>query len=159
MLNWFFFPLFNKEWFIGHELWDDDATIIHHFAFHEDPSAFKYPLLDAGFLLSAALLKRSQTFRFCQCEMIEIILRLMLIECWWSRLCAEAIRDGLASSAFAIDVQHELALHLWNGGRNGVNLTHSSEMCRRHHPDCATWIQPFQPCVSYFKVSAFAVVR
>jgi len=108
-----------KEWFIGHELWDDDATIIHHFAFHEDPSAFKYPLLDAGFLLSAALLKR---------------------------LCAEAIRDGLASSAFAIDVQHELALHLWNGGRNGVNLTHSSEMCRRHHPDCATWIQPFQPC-------------
>lgn len=55
MWNGFYF---SKEWFIGHELWDDDATIVHHFAFHQDPSAFKYPLLDAGFLLSAVLLKR-----------------------------------------------------------------------------------------------------
>lgn len=107
-----------KEWFIGHELWDDDATIVHHFAFHQDPSAFKYPLLDAGFLLSAVLLKR---------------------------LCAEASRDRLASSSFAIDVQHELALHLWNEG-HGVNLTHAPGMCRQHNPNCATWVQLFQPC-------------
>jgi len=108
-----------KEWFIGHELWDRDATIVHHFAFHDDPSAFKYPLLDAGFLLSIPLLKR---------------------------VCAEASGRGLASATFAIDVQHELALHFWRGGHKGINLTHSAHLCRKSGPHCATWIQPFQFC-------------
>lgn len=59
-----FFSLFThsicfiQEWFIGHELFDREATIVHHFAFHHDPSSFKYPLLDAGVLLSWPAVKR-----------------------------------------------------------------------------------------------------
>lgn len=47
-----------QEWFIGHELYDKEPTIVHHFAFHHDPSAFKYPAIEAGVLLSQPVLKR-----------------------------------------------------------------------------------------------------
>ena len=44
---------------------------------------------------------------------------------------------------FSIDAQHELAVFLMEG----VNMTHSSALCIRPAPHCATWIQPFEPCV------------
>lgn len=64
------------------------------------------------------------------------------------RLGAEAWRRGSSPSSFSIDVQHELALYLWKDGPGGVNLTHAPSMCRRYRPNCATWMKPFQPCVS-----------
>jgi hypothetical protein len=44
---------------------------------------------------------------------------------------------------FSIDAQHELAVYLMEG----INMTHSSALCVRPDPNCATWIQPFEPCV------------
>jgi hypothetical protein len=47
-----------QEWFIGRELCDKEPTIVHHFAFHHDPSVFKYPLGEAGIILSWPTVKR-----------------------------------------------------------------------------------------------------
>jgi UDP-glucose:O-linked fucose beta-1,3-glucosyltransferase len=54
MLRFCFF----KELFIGHALHDREATIIHHFAFSNDPQQFKYPYFASGFAMSQALLKK-----------------------------------------------------------------------------------------------------
>ncbi|KAJ3591329.1 hypothetical protein NHX12_009275 [Muraenolepis orangiensis] len=32
-----------KEWFLGKPLHDEESTIIHHYAFAENPPVFKYP--------------------------------------------------------------------------------------------------------------------
>nr|CAH0102695.1 unnamed protein product [Daphnia galeata] len=104
----------DKEWFIGRELCDKEPTIVHHFAFHHDPSVFKYPLGEAGIILSWPTVKRVH-----------------------SRITRQQLpRD------FSIDAQHELAVYLMEG----VNMTHSSALCVRPDPNCATWIQPFEPC-------------
>ncbi|XP_046717988.1 beta-1,3-glucosyltransferase isoform X5 [Silurus meridionalis] len=54
------FSRFNpqKEWFLGRALHDTAATIIHHYAFSEDPTAFNYPDFAAGWALSCSLVKR-----------------------------------------------------------------------------------------------------
>lgn len=44
--------------FLGHKLFDREATIIHHFARHMDPTSFHYPLLSAGFIMSHKLLQQ-----------------------------------------------------------------------------------------------------
>ncbi|KAK2169117.1 hypothetical protein LSH36_12g16120 [Paralvinella palmiformis] len=44
----------SKELFIGKGLRDREATIIHHFAFHENPSAFVYPDFSAGIVARLA---------------------------------------------------------------------------------------------------------
>lgn len=44
--------------FLGRALRDQQATIIHHFAFLDDPSAFAYPDFAAGMALSLSLVKR-----------------------------------------------------------------------------------------------------
>ena len=49
---------FSKEWFLGKGLHDNEASIIHHYAFAEDPSSFNYPDPRAGWAVSAPLLKR-----------------------------------------------------------------------------------------------------
>ncbi|EFX70449.1 hypothetical protein DAPPUDRAFT_61357, partial [Daphnia pulex] len=106
----------DKEWFIGRQLYDREPTIVHHFAFHHDPSAFKYPLAEAGIILSWPTVKRVQ-----------------------SRITRQQLpRD------FSIDAQHELAVYLMDG----VNMTHSPALCLRPAPNCATWIQPFEPCAT-----------
>ncbi|KAI9553575.1 hypothetical protein GHT06_021495 [Daphnia sinensis] len=77
----------DKEWFIGRELFDKEPTIVHHFAFHHDPSAFKYPLGETGMLLSWPAVKRVH-----------------------SRIAGQQLpRD------FSIDAQHELAVYLMEG--------------------------------------------
>uniref|UniRef100_A0AAR2K147 Fringe-like glycosyltransferase domain-containing protein n=1 Tax=Pygocentrus nattereri TaxID=42514 RepID=A0AAR2K147_PYGNA len=48
-----------KEWFLGKPLHDDESTIIHHYAFAENPSSFKYPDFSAGWALSIPLINRS----------------------------------------------------------------------------------------------------
>lgn len=47
-----------QEAWLGYALIDDEPTIIHHFAFHEDPGHFKYPNVASGFAVSTPLLKR-----------------------------------------------------------------------------------------------------
>ncbi len=60
-------------------------------------------------------------------------------------------RERLPSD-FSIDVQHELALYL----SDAVNLTHSDALCLGEPgPQCATWIQPFKPCVNISKHFCF----
>lgn len=46
-----------KVW-LGHALFDREPSIIHHFAFYENPEFFKYPNLATGFLVSQALCKQ-----------------------------------------------------------------------------------------------------
>ena len=37
---------------------------------------------------------------------------------------------------------------------DGVNLTHSAALCdSNRQPDCATWVQPFEPCVFLYENS------
>ncbi|KAJ3589687.1 hypothetical protein NHX12_010530 [Muraenolepis orangiensis] len=47
-----------KEWFLGRRLHDNQASIIHHYAFSEDPGSFGYPDPTAGWVLSTPLLHR-----------------------------------------------------------------------------------------------------
>ncbi|KAK3531155.1 hypothetical protein QTP70_013252 [Hemibagrus guttatus] len=49
-----------KEWFLGKPLHDDESTIIHHYAFAENPSAFKYPDFSAGWALSMPLINSQE---------------------------------------------------------------------------------------------------
>ncbi|XP_075220376.1 beta-1,3-glucosyltransferase isoform X2 [Lycorma delicatula] len=47
-----------KKMWMGHALHDKESTIIHHFAFSENPTEFKYPLFSSGFVMSMSLIKR-----------------------------------------------------------------------------------------------------
>ena len=49
---------YSQEWFLGKRLHDNEASIIHHYAFSEDPSSFGYPDPAAGWALSEPLLHR-----------------------------------------------------------------------------------------------------
>uniref|UniRef100_A0A8D0CJV6 Beta 3-glucosyltransferase a n=1 Tax=Scleropages formosus TaxID=113540 RepID=A0A8D0CJV6_SCLFO len=57
-----------KEWFLGKPLHDDESTIIHHYAFADNPSVFKYPDFGASWALSLPLINRSKSkgLRFFQ---------------------------------------------------------------------------------------------
>ncbi|KAM7398152.1 hypothetical protein PAMA_006168 [Pampus argenteus] len=69
----------HEEWFLGKRLNDNEASIIHHYAFSEDPSSFGYPDPAAGWALSTPLLQR----------------------------LAERIQHGHLKSDFTIDLKHE----------------------------------------------------
>uniref|UniRef100_UPI00398F524C beta-1,3-glucosyltransferase-like isoform X2 n=1 Tax=Pristiophorus japonicus TaxID=55135 RepID=UPI00398F524C len=47
-----------EEWFLGKALYDEQSTIIHHYAFAEDPVVFKYPDFAAGWAMSIPLVHR-----------------------------------------------------------------------------------------------------
>lgn len=96
--NTFWCAIFYQEWFIGHELFDREATIVHHFAFHHDPSSFKYPLLEAGVVLSRPAIKRYRylllvwliclTVFFAKCRLLagSLSLKKILAVCRWLSL-------------------------------------------------------------------------
>ncbi|XP_073349894.1 beta 3-glucosyltransferase a isoform X2 [Pagrus major] len=90
----------NKEWFLGKPLHDEESTIIHHYAFAENPSVFKYPDFAAAWALS-----------------IPLVVRL-----------ANKVRDEPLKSDFTIDLKHEVALYIWDNG-NGPHLTAVPELC------------------------------
>ncbi|CAM9522916.1 unnamed protein product [Lampetra planeri] len=99
----------SKPWFLGRALHDESATIIHNFAFHEDPTSFHYPLFSSGWALSQPLLA-------------SIVQR-------WTRESRRA--------DFTIDLKHEasyithrIALYIWNKGQ-GTKLTPTPEFCIR----------------------------
>lgn len=41
--------------FLGHELWDEETTIIHHF---DEPRSLAYPALPSGLALSVQALRK-----------------------------------------------------------------------------------------------------
>nr|XP_057935008.1 beta 3-glucosyltransferase a [Doryrhamphus excisus] len=90
----------NKEWFLGKPLHDEESTIIHHYAFAENPSVFKYPDFSAAWALS-----------------IPLVVRL-----------ADKVREEPLKSDFTIDLKHEVALYIWDNG-NGPHLTAVPELC------------------------------
>lgn len=53
-----FYFLKMQDIYLGYPLRDSEATIIHHFAFFENPSWFLYPLFRAGVAISVPLLKK-----------------------------------------------------------------------------------------------------
>ncbi|XP_051766598.1 beta-1,3-glucosyltransferase isoform X2 [Ctenopharyngodon idella] len=108
-----------KEWFLGRPLHDDESTIIHHYAFSEDPYSFSYPDFMAGWALSCPLAKRT----------------------------AERVNYEPPKSDFTIDLQHEIALYIWEEGK-GPALTAVKEFCSELHNssskgDCATTVNTY----------------
>ncbi|XP_037544226.1 beta-1,3-glucosyltransferase [Nematolebias whitei] len=105
-----------EEWFLGKRLHDNKASIIHHYAFSEDPSSFGYPDPAAGWALSSPLCKR----------------------------LAERIQYESPKSDFTIDLTHEIALYVWEDG-NGPKLTAVPEFCTEPRDDCATTFTTYLP--------------
>ncbi|XP_046906395.1 beta-1,3-glucosyltransferase-like [Hypomesus transpacificus] len=105
-----------EEWFLGKRLHDDEASIIHHYAFSEDPASFGYPDPAAGWAISTPLIRR----------------------------LAERIEDEPLKSDFTIDLKHELALFIWDEGQ-GTSLTAVPELCTDHTSGCATAFTSYLP--------------
>ncbi|KAG1714676.1 Beta-1,3-glucosyltransferase [Nymphon striatum] len=113
---------YDQEWFLGHALRDQEATIIHHFAFHEDPMKFSYPSFASGFAFSNGLL---------------------------ARLLSEQTRKPKLNQ-FSIDPKHELAMYI-KDSTGGVELTHVPEFCLaiNYSQNCASYIsETFPSCPS-----------
>lgn len=108
-----------QEMFLGHAIQDEQPAIIHHFAFHQDPSQFSFPDFSAGWALSVPLLNRIG-----------------------KRLQADPPR-----SDFTIDVQHEVAMFIRDEGR-GTLLTDVPEFCTSEPGDnqeCVTSLKTGGP--------------
>uniref|UniRef100_A0AAR2L1T5 Fringe-like glycosyltransferase domain-containing protein n=1 Tax=Pygocentrus nattereri TaxID=42514 RepID=A0AAR2L1T5_PYGNA len=110
-----------KEWFLGKPLHDDESTIIHHYAFAENPSSFKYPDFSAGWALSIPLINR----------------------------LANKVQQEPLKSDFTIDLKHEVALYIWDEGK-GPRLTAVPELCTlpENSPTaqhCATAVSTHSP--------------
>nr|CAH7761379.1 unnamed protein product [Callosobruchus chinensis] len=48
----------NQETWIGHAVHDEEPTIIHHFAFHENTNSFEYPVIASGVAMSIPLIQK-----------------------------------------------------------------------------------------------------
>uniref|UniRef100_A0A8C4NJW4 Beta 3-glucosyltransferase a n=1 Tax=Eptatretus burgeri TaxID=7764 RepID=A0A8C4NJW4_EPTBU len=107
-----------QEWFLGHPLHDEEATIIHHFAFHEGSTSFLYPDFEAGWALSRVLVDR-------------------LSKKW------DLTSHDLD---FTIDLKHEVALYIWDGGK-GIKLTAVPQFCTLNETGkgCATAVNTTFP--------------
>ncbi|XP_053703754.1 beta-1,3-glucosyltransferase isoform X1 [Synchiropus splendidus] len=106
----------SEEWFLGKRLHDRDASIIHHYAFSEEPSGFGFPDPAAGWALSAPLLRR----------------------------LASRIKHERLKSDFTIDLKHEIALYIWEEGK-GPQLTAVPEFCVDPKANCATTFTTYLP--------------
>uniref|UniRef100_A0ABI7YFY1 Beta 3-glucosyltransferase n=1 Tax=Felis catus TaxID=9685 RepID=A0ABI7YFY1_FELCA len=107
----------SKEWFLGKALHDEESTIIHHYAFSENPTVFKYPDFAAGWALSIPLVNKLT-----------------------KRLRSESLK-----SDFTIDLKHEIALYIWDKG-DGRPLTSVPEFCTDAvNASCATTFHSFLP--------------
>ena len=71
--------------FIGHALYDEEASIIHHFKFQKGLGQFKYPDFDAGWAVTMELIKHS----------------------------VDRLRSNPPTSSFSIDIQYEVAMFFY----------------------------------------------
>ncbi|XP_073439276.1 beta-1,3-glucosyltransferase isoform X1 [Dendrobates tinctorius] len=104
----------SQNYFLGKSLYDEESTIIHHYAFAEDPTFFKYPDFSAGWALSMPLVRR----------------------------LAEILMKDPPTSDFTIDLKHEIALYIWQKV-DTLELTPVPELCTEEPKslkaaDCAT---------------------
>ncbi|XP_059820100.1 beta 3-glucosyltransferase a isoform X1 [Hypanus sabinus] len=111
----------SKEWFLGKALYDEQSTIIHHYAFAEDPVVFKYPDFAAGWAMSIPLVNRLA-----------------------KRLSIENL-----SADFTIDLKHEIALFI-SQTSGGPQLTPVKEFCTEdvnapEAANCATTFHTYLP--------------
>ncbi|KAM4790220.1 beta-1,3-glucosyltransferase isoform 1-T1 [Cyanocitta cristata] len=111
----------SKEWFLGKALYDEESTIIHHYAFAENPTVFKFPDFAAGWALSIPLVNK----------------------------LAKKLKSEPLKSDFTIDLKHEIALYIWQKGE-GPHLTPVPEFCTddvdSYKVDhCATTFSNFLP--------------
>nr|XP_020644255.1 beta-1,3-glucosyltransferase isoform X1 [Pogona vitticeps] len=111
----------SKELFLGKPLHDDESTIIHHYAFAENPTVFKYPDFAAGWAVSIPLVKK----------------------------LAKRLKNEPLKSDFTIDLKYEIALYIWEKG-NGPHLTPVPEFCTEDFNSsstahCATTFAHFLP--------------
>uniref|UniRef100_A0A8C3CZC7 Beta-1,3-glucosyltransferase n=1 Tax=Cairina moschata TaxID=8855 RepID=A0A8C3CZC7_CAIMO len=111
----------SKEWFLGKALYDEESTIIHHYAFAENPTVFKFPDFAAGWALSIPLVNK----------------------------LAIKLKSEPLKSDFTIDLKHEIALYIWQKG-DGPHLTPVPEFCtddvNSYKVDqCATTFSNFLP--------------
>ncbi|XP_066507354.1 beta-1,3-glucosyltransferase [Hoplias malabaricus] len=110
-----------REWFLGRALHDNEATIIHHYAFSEEPTTFGYPDFIAGWALSCPLVKR----------------------------LADYVKYEPPKSDFTIDLKHEIALYIWEEGR-GPTLNNVDEFCSEltgspNTNHCVTTVNTYLP--------------
>ncbi|XP_061396343.1 beta-1,3-glucosyltransferase [Musca vetustissima] len=81
--------------FLGHPLYDREPTIIHHFAFFENPKWFPYPMLGAGIVFSRPLLKS-------------------IADIFSHHNKQQQHQPPLLHSEFSIDAGHELARFIYD---------------------------------------------
>uniref|UniRef100_A0A915L9A3 Beta-1,3-glucosyltransferase n=1 Tax=Romanomermis culicivorax TaxID=13658 RepID=A0A915L9A3_ROMCU len=98
-----------EDIFLGYALHDRHPTIIHHYAFVNDPTKFSYPDFARGFVLSTAVLLKLK----------------------------QIVQGSGFKFNFAIDAKHELAMMLWNNGR-GSTLLHNESFCTENSSECIT---------------------
>ncbi|KAJ6650035.1 Beta-1,3-glucosyltransferase, partial [Pseudolycoriella hygida] len=108
---------FTAEAFIGYPLMDEEATIIHHFAFFENPSWFLYPFLNAGVGITIPLLNR----------------------------LLERLNNEKFSTEFFIDPSHEFSMFVWNNGK-GHKLKSAPYFCQQRKIGCAIYSKPYATC-------------
>ncbi|XP_033199394.1 beta-1,3-glucosyltransferase [Bombus vancouverensis nearcticus] len=108
----------NKNIWIGHVLYDQEPTIIHHFAEHK--KKLKYPHIASGFGITSNLL---------------------------ANLVHKINEGDRPKDDFSIDASYEFASFVLKVGK-GVRLTHVSEICIISNSECATYPRFFHPCGS-----------
>ncbi|KAI8119432.1 hypothetical protein FF38_06836 [Lucilia cuprina] len=86
--------------YLGHTLYDNEPTIIHHFAFFENPKWFKYPMLRSGVVFSMSLFK----------SIADIYEN-------------HNNKRQLQNSEFSIDAAHELSRFIYNNIKISTTFT------------------------------------
>ncbi|KAF7285723.1 hypothetical protein GWI33_010143 [Rhynchophorus ferrugineus] len=120
-----------KEIWLGHAIFDNEATIIHHFGFYKNPTFFKYPNLASGIILSIPLLKRLK----------------------------HQLDDGnYKMPDFHIDPAYEFALFVYNNG-SGPMIHNETTLCHKEQPNCSIYPKKLVPCVKSYVSSIFYAVK
>ncbi|KAL9874453.1 beta-1,3-glucosyltransferase isoform 1-T2 [Glossina fuscipes fuscipes] len=87
--------------YFGYTLHDPEPTIVHHFAFFENPDWFPYPMLQAGVIFSKALFER--------------IANVLPYHYQHRHLCnSNSNQQHSTHSEFSIDAAHELARFIYD---------------------------------------------
>lgn len=136
---------------MGFRLCDLDATIIHHFAFFNNPSIFHYPYVRAGLSFSVPILNRLVIHRTRKIKIYQsprpvlIDLRFFI---WFSFIYSCRLAERLLPSTtpsfkpqtdFTIDASHELALFIWNVDKD-LKMLSVPYFCDRYgSPECAIY--------------------